>query len=87
MAAATVGAHFEAKPLAPEKSAAQFDTRRLDDAGLKKFVTTNSGGELKNWPSLKWDLNSLMLGAFFIFIPLSPSSVRSGADLRRRKSF
>jgi outer membrane protein TolC len=58
-------AHFESKPLAPEKSAAQLDARRLDDAELKKFVENNSGGESKNWPPAKWDLNSLTLAAFY----------------------
>ena len=58
-------AHFESKPLAPEKFAAQLDARRLDDAGLKKFAEQNSGGERKNWPPAKWNLNSLTLAAFY----------------------
>ena len=57
--------HFESKPLAPEKSAAQLDARRLADAGLKKFAEQNSGDERKNWPPAKWDLNSLTLAAFY----------------------
>jgi outer membrane protein TolC len=58
-------AHFEPKPLAPEKSAAQFDARRLDDAGLKHFVASNSAGEFKNWPPAQWDLPMLTLAAFY----------------------
>ena len=58
-------AHFESQPLAPEKSAAQLDARRLADAGLKKFAEQNSGGKLKSWPPAKWDLNSLTLAAFY----------------------
>jgi cobalt-zinc-cadmium efflux system outer membrane protein len=34
-------AHFEAKPLSPEQTAAQFEARTLDDPGLKKFVEQN----------------------------------------------
>ena len=65
IAAATGCAHFESKPLAPEKSAAQFDARRLDDPGLKKFLAQNLGHELPGWPLEKWDLNALTLAAFY----------------------
>lgn len=58
-------AHFEPKPLSPEKSAAQFDARRLDDPGLKKFLAQNLGHELTDWPLEKWDLNALTLAAFY----------------------
>jgi outer membrane protein TolC len=58
-------AHFEPKPLSPEKSAAQLEARRLDDAGLKKFLEQNSGGELKNWPKKNWNLQELTLAAFY----------------------
>ncbi len=58
-------AHFQPKPLAPEKSAAQFEARRLDDPGLKAFLAENSGGKLPGWPLEKWDLNSLTLAAFY----------------------
>ena len=51
-------AHYQSRPLAPEQSAAQLESRRLDDAGLKKFLAENSGG-------VKWDLNSLTLAAFY----------------------
>jgi outer membrane protein TolC len=58
-------AHFEPKPLEPDKSAAQLESRRLDDAGLEKFVEQNLGYESTNWPLEKWDLNSLTLAAFY----------------------
>ncbi len=51
-------AHYQPRPLAPENSAAQLESRRLDDTGLKKFLAENSGG-------MKWDLNSLTLAAFY----------------------
>jgi cobalt-zinc-cadmium efflux system outer membrane protein len=63
---AVVGcAHFQPQPLAPEKSAAQFDARRLDDSGLQAFMTNNPGGAPAYWPLKKWDLNSLTLAAFY----------------------
>jgi outer membrane protein TolC len=58
-------ARFQPRPLAPERTAAQLESRRLDDAGLKKFLEKNLGHELENWPLPKWDLNSLTLAAFY----------------------
>lgn len=58
-------ARFQSHPLAPEKSAAQLESRRLDDAGLKKFFATNAVPAPESWPLVKWDLNSLTLAAFY----------------------
>ena len=58
-------AHFQPQPLAPEKTAAQLESRRLDDAGLKKFLEQNLGRELQNWPQTSWNLQSLTLAAFY----------------------
>jgi len=57
-------AHFRPQPLAPEHAAAQFDARRLDDPGLKSFLSQN-GSAPAEWPQAKWDLNSLTLAAFY----------------------
>ncbi|HEY2329160.1 MAG TPA: TolC family protein [Verrucomicrobiae bacterium] len=57
--------HYQPQPLAPGKTAAQFDARQMDDADLGKFIATNSGGETKTWPLETWDLNSLTLAAFY----------------------
>jgi outer membrane protein TolC len=57
-------AHFQPQPLAPEQSAAQFDGRRLDDEGLKAFITQDSGAPVR-WPPARWDLNTLTLAAFY----------------------
>jgi outer membrane protein TolC len=58
-------AHFKQQPLAPEKTAAQFEARRLDDAGLKKFLGQNLGRELENWPQTNWNFQELTLVAFY----------------------
>jgi outer membrane protein TolC len=58
-------AHFQPQPLAPEKTAAQFESRRLNDANLKKFLEQNLGHDLQIWPLEFWDLNSLTLAAFY----------------------
>lgn len=58
-------AHYQRQPLAPENSAAQLDARRLDDAGLKSFVTTNVAASWTNWPPAQWDVNALTLAAYY----------------------
>ncbi len=58
-------AHFEPKPIEPEKSAAQLEARRLDDPGLKKFLEQNLGHALPGWPLQAWDLPTLTLAAFY----------------------
>ena len=58
-------AHFVSRPLAPEKSAAMLEARRLDDPGLKKFFATNSIHAPQIWPLVRWDLNSLTVAAFY----------------------
>jgi cobalt-zinc-cadmium efflux system outer membrane protein len=58
-------AHFQLQPIAPEKTSAQLESRRLDDAGLKKFLEQNLGRELKPWPKTNWDLPELTLVAFY----------------------
>jgi len=58
-------AHFQPQPLEPESTAAQLESRRLDDAGLEKFLEQNLGHELQTWPQTSWDLQSLTLAAFY----------------------
>ena len=58
-------AHFQPQPLEPEKTAAQLESHRLDDAGLQKFLEQNLGHELHAWPQTSWDLQSLTLAAFY----------------------
>jgi outer membrane protein TolC len=62
-------AQFEAKPLSPEQTAAQFEARTLDDPGLKKFIEQNLVGA-KNlsplrWPLREWDFDTLTLVALY----------------------
>ncbi len=58
-------AHFESQPISPAKTAAQLESRRLDDPGLKKFLGQNLGRELPGWPLPAWDLPALTLAAFY----------------------
>ncbi|PYJ61410.1 MAG: TolC family protein [Verrucomicrobia bacterium] len=58
-------ARFEPQPISPADTAARLDARRLDDDGLKKFLETNLGRELENWPLKSWDLKTLSPAAFY----------------------
>ena len=58
-------AHFQSQPISPEKTAAQFEARRLDDAGLKQFLEQNLDHQLTAWPQTNWNLSQLTLAAFY----------------------
>jgi outer membrane protein, heavy metal efflux system len=58
-------AHYEARPLAPERTAADFDARTLDDPNLKVFLQANAKGDVGPWPRQQWDFDSLTLVALY----------------------
>jgi len=58
-------AHFVPQPLLPDKTATELDDRRLDEAGLKKFLEQNSGHAMATWPKTRWDFQELTLVAFY----------------------
>jgi outer membrane protein TolC len=58
-------AHFQPQPLAPEKMAAQFESRRLEDDSLKKLLEQNLGHKIETWPETNWDFQELSLVAFY----------------------
>jgi cobalt-zinc-cadmium efflux system outer membrane protein len=58
-------AHYEARPLVPEHTAAAFSARSLQDEGLHRFLTQNLGRELPAWPLPSWDFETLTWVAFY----------------------
>lgn len=58
-------ARYEARPLSPQRMAADFDARTLDDPNLKVFLEANLKGEARPWPRQEWDFNSLTLVALY----------------------
>lgn len=58
-------AQYEARPLSPEQTAAQFEARTLDDPGLRAFVEENTNRNSTNWPPREWDLGTLTLVALY----------------------
>jgi len=52
---------YHPKPISSAQTAAQLESRRLDDPGLKKFIDQNLGHERPE----TWDLSTLTLAAFY----------------------
>jgi outer membrane protein TolC len=78
-------AHFQPQPISPEKTAAQFEARRIDDDGLKKFLERNLENELKIWPKKNWNLQELTLVAFYFHPSLEVARAQwlvASADLK-----
>ncbi len=69
-------AHFEARPLAPDQTAAQFDARTLDDPGLRKFLAQNLKRDLPSWPRREWDFETLTLVALYYHPSLDVARAR-----------
>jgi outer membrane protein TolC len=58
-------AHFNSQPISPAETAARFDSRSLDDPGLKAFLDKNLPHPVANWPLKSWDFDTLTLVAFY----------------------
>ena len=58
-------ARFHPQPLAPERTAADFQARTLADDGLRSFLETNLLATLPAWPLPAWDFTKLTLAAFY----------------------
>jgi outer membrane protein TolC len=52
--------HFQPKPINPAKTAAAFEARSLNDAGLRRFIATNLNHEVT-----AWDVPALTLVALY----------------------
>jgi cobalt-zinc-cadmium efflux system outer membrane protein len=58
-------AHYEAKPISPEQTAATLENLRLDNPGLRKFLEANSQRDPADWPPRSWDFEMLALAALY----------------------
>ncbi len=56
---------YKPQPLRPSETAARFEARRLDDAGLRRFVEGESGHPVKEWPPAAVDFEQLALAALY----------------------
>jgi outer membrane protein TolC len=56
-------ATFHSQPIIPEKTASTFEARSLTNDNLHAFLETNR--VTSEWPRRSWDLNTLVLVAFY----------------------
>lgn len=68
--------HYHAKPLVAERVAADYDSRSLQDAGLRAYLETNHVAG--RWPRDAWDLETLTLAAFFFSPELDVARAKWG---------
>jgi outer membrane protein, heavy metal efflux system len=57
--------HYQARPLEPPRSEAQFRSRSLNDAGLQEFVRADVGAKVVQWPPKSLNLELLTSIAFY----------------------
>lgn len=70
---------YQPKPLTPSQTETQFNSRTLDDAGLKAFIDKYSPESVKEWPRSSWDLNALTLAALYYHPSLDVARSHVGA--------
>ena len=58
-------ATFHNRPLNPQKTASEFETRTLQNKKLEKFIEANLRRKVAPWPPRTWDLKMLTLAAFY----------------------
>lgn len=58
-------ATFEPQAIAPTATAAAYEARTLDNPELRTFIQKNTQRQLDTWPPSQWDLEFLMLAAFY----------------------
>ena len=69
---------FQSKPISPEKSAAELESRSLTNAALKNFLEKNLHHDVEPWPPESWNLEALTMVAFYY----SPKLEVARADWR-----
>src|ERR1044072_8507315 len=58
-------ARFEPKPILPERTAAELESRSLTNAALQKFLEINLHREFSNWPQTNWNFEMLTLATVY----------------------
>ncbi len=70
---------YRPQPIHPAASAARFEARRLDDAGLRRFVEQASGRPVAAWPPAAIDFEQLTLAALYFSPALDVARAQLGA--------
>ncbi|HYL14640.1 MAG TPA: TolC family protein [Terriglobales bacterium] len=68
--------HYQAAPISPAETAANFQLRTLQNSGLKEYLEKNLGKEKGTWPPNAWDLKMLTLAAFYFNSTLEAERAR-----------
>ncbi len=58
-------ARFQPRPISPAETAAQLESRTLDNAELKAFLEKNLQRKFEVWPLKSWDFETLALAAYY----------------------
>jgi hypothetical protein len=56
---------YQPQPLSAAEAATRLISRSLTDAGLQAFVEASLQRRFAVWPPPSWDLNTLVLAAFY----------------------
>lgn len=66
------------RPLSPRSALAEFESRALDNPGLKKFLETHLDRGIEPWPPNAWDFTILSLSAYYYHPDLAVARARWG---------
>ncbi len=69
-------ARYHARPISPDVTLTDFQTRRLDARDLAAFLVDT--GAVTEWPPAAWDLHALTLAAFYYSPDLDVARARWG---------
>jgi len=68
--------HYRAEPIAPDRAAAAFEARTLQDPALAAFARDALGQPMKPWPPAAWDYRALSLAALYFNPDLEAARAR-----------
>ncbi|MDB6124399.1 MAG: Outer rane efflux protein [Pedosphaera sp.] len=58
-------ARFQPRPVSPAETAANLETRRLDNPAFRQFLDKNLQRQFTSWPPKAWDFETLTLAALY----------------------
>ena len=67
---------YRPAPLAPEETAARFESRTLADPGLRAFAQAHGRHDAAAWPPASWDFQALSLAALYFNPQLDSARAR-----------
>lgn len=71
-------ATYRPAPISPAATAAAFESRTLEDTGLRAFIQRNVKREVPQWPPAQWDVELLTLAAYYFHPDLDVARAKWG---------